>query len=123
MENSKKYTEAHGGDFIRFEENVPVTVKLLKDKEVKIKDTFKGGELDGMRYLVELPGGENTTFQTAGITLISALAKCNEGDTVTITKVKRGVKTVYEVKKGDEDISMGVDGEPAVGEAPAEGEW
>ena len=117
MEASKKFMEGHGGSFIRFEENVPVTVKLIKDKVVKIKNQFGEGDVDGMRYLVEV-NGEQTTFQTGGFTLISALAVCNEGDVVTITKTKQGVKTVYKVKKGEQDISVGIGGEE---EVPAEG--
>jgi hypothetical protein len=122
MEASKKFMGDHGGAFLKFEENVPVTVKLLKDKEVKIKDTFNGGELDGMKYLVELSDGTQTTFQTAAFTLISVLANCNEGDVVTITKVKRGPKTVYTVKKGNEDISSDVASEEEE-EVPLDPSW
>lgn len=103
MDNSKKFVKEHGGNFITFEMNVPVTVKLLGDKEVNIPDRFKGGEVLGMRYLVEV-NGEQTTFQTAGITLISKLAVCGIGDVVTIKKVMHGAKTSYEVTKDGQQV-------------------
>ena len=106
MQNSEKYMKENGGNFITFQENIPVTVKLIADKEVEIKDQFKGGTLQGLRYLVEL-NGEQTTFQTAGVTLISKLALCNPGDVVTITKVKVGMKTSYKVDKEGAAVTTG----------------
>lgn len=124
MQNSEKYMKDNGiQDRISFNDQQAHTVKLLKDKEDTIPDG-KGGTIKGMKYLVEEDGVQKTIF-TGSIGLVSKLAKCNEGDVVTIKMGKANNKSFYTVtKEGEEVIEEG--GTIQVGdddEAPAEASW
>lgn len=100
MEASKKYMEVNGfGDRISFADMKPHTIKLLKDKEDSIPDG-KGGQITGMKYLVEEGGVQKTIF-TGSIGLVSKLAECAEGDVVTVVMKKANNKSFYVVVKAD----------------------
>jgi hypothetical protein len=105
MEASKAYMKKNGfGDRISFSDLSAHTVKLIDEKEDSIPDT-RGGTIAGMKYLVE-ENGEKKTIFTGSIGLITKLAQCNKGDTVTIKMSKANNKSFYVVKRGDEEIGV-----------------
>lgn len=100
MQASKEWMKEGGyGDRISFNDLSAHTVKLLKDKEDTIPDG-KGGEVKGMKYLVEEDGAEKTIF-TGSVGLVSKLADCEEGDVVTIQMYKANNKSYYKVTSAD----------------------
>lgn len=123
MDASKKYTKEHGGQRISFNDGSAHTVKLIKDKVDTIPDG-KGGNVSGMKYLVE-EGGEQKTIFTGSIGLISKLANCEPGDVVVIQMKKANNKSFFVVKK--EGANEQVDGEEEeIGDdevPPAQTEW
>lgn len=103
MEASEKYMKDNGfNDRISFNDLSAHTVKLLADKEDTIPDG-KGGTVGGMKYLVEEEGVKKTIF-TGSIGLISKLAKCQVGDTVTIKMGKANNKSFYTVTKDGAEV-------------------
>lgn len=123
MQASKEYTKEHGGLRISFSDGAAHTVKLIKDKVDSIPDG-KGSTISGMKYLVEEDGEQKTIF-TGSIGLVSKLAACNEGDTVTIQMKKANNKSFFVVTKAGEEILE--DGEiPVIAddeEAPVDPSW
>lgn len=126
MDASKSYMKDNGIlNRISFQDGAAHTVKLLKDKLHSIPDpTSQGGKKEGMMYLVE-EGGEQRTFFTGSIGLISKLALCEEGDVVTIQMKKANNKSFFVVTKDGTEVIE--DGEEAViaddEEAPLEAGW
>ena len=103
MQNSEKYMKDNNIlARISFNDLQAHTVKLLKDKEDSIPDG-KGGQITGMKYLVE-ENGESKSIFTGSISLISKLAMCKEGDTVTIKMGKQNNKSFYTVVKEGAEI-------------------
>ena len=102
MDNSKQYLKNHQiHPRISFKDGQSHTLKLLKDKPVKI--TTQTGEIvDGVRYLVE-ENEDVKTFQTASETLIQRLAEIPENEVVTIQmkrrKTEKGYRSYFEVVK------------------------
>lgn len=123
MQASKKWMESSGyTDRISFADGAPHTVKLLKDKEDSIPDG-KGGQIKGMKYLVEEDGKQKTIF-TGSVGLVSKLAMCEEGDIVTIKMGKANNKSFYTVTKGEQEVKTpDEEAAPAHDEAPAEADW
>lgn len=125
MQNSEKYMKENGmQDRISFNDLSSHTVKLLKDKEDTIPDG-KGGQVKGMKYLVEEDGIQKTIF-TGSIGLVSKLSKCQEGDIVTIKMGKANNKSFYTVTKVDGTEVKDADEQTPVGDdeiAPAEASW
>ena len=121
MEASKQWMKEGGfSNRISFNDGSSHTVKLVKDKVDSIGDG-KGGQVNGMKYLVEENGEQKTIF-TGSIGLVSKLAVCSEGDLVTIQMKKANNKSFYVVTK--EGQKVGDDGEVADDEVPAENpEW
>lgn len=102
MDASKNWVKNNGGNRISFNDGSAHTVKLLKDKEDTIPDG-KGGKVSGMKYLVEEDGEQKTIF-TGSIGLISKLAACNTGDTVTIKMGKANNKSFYTVTRDGAEV-------------------
>ncbi len=121
MDASKDYMKKNGiGARISFNDGSAHTVKLLKDKEDMIPDG-KGGNVTGMKYLVEENGEQKTIF-TGSVGLIAKLSECNEGDVVTIQMGKANNKSFYKVTKDGAEVGTPqsvVEGEEDGGEAPA----
>lgn len=83
MQNSKQYLQTHKIlPRISFKDGQAHLVKLLNDKEDKIKDDT-GKEIEGMKYLV-VESGENKTFFTSSTSLISQLAECEVNEEVSV---------------------------------------
>jgi len=124
MQNSENYMKANGlQDRISFNDLSAHTVKLLKDKEDTIPDG-KGGQVKGMKYLVEEDGVQKTIF-TGSIGLVSKLAKCKEGDVVTIKMGKANNKSFYTVTKDGAEVAEEGEVTPVddAEEAPAQASW
>ncbi len=93
MEASKQFLKDNNiSQFISFQDGLPHTVKLMKDKVDSMPDRFgeNGGKIQGMKYLVQ-EGGEQKTFFTTSIGLISKLAEFESGSVVTIQMKKKKV--------------------------------
>lgn len=105
MDASKNYMKENGIlDRISFNDGAAHTVKLIKDKQDSIPDqASQGGRKEGMKYLVE-EDGEQKSFFTGSIGLISKLAKCEEGDVVTIQMKKANNKSYFVVTKDGEEV-------------------
>ena len=122
MENSKKFLSAHsneGGDFLKWDKKAGITVKLIADKETKVKTFGSEAREDGMAYLFEFEG-EQKKYETTAYTLISKLALCEPGDVVTIKLVQNGAKSSYEVTKEGQKIGSE---EEVSGEVSEEASW
>ncbi len=124
MDASKEYMKKNGiGARISFADGSAHTVKLLRDKVDTIPDG-KGGNIEGMKYLVEENGEQKTIF-TGSVGLISKLAECKPLDLVTIQMKKANNKSFFVVLKDGEEIAD-ADGEIQVGDedkAPEQGGW
>lgn len=102
MKASQDFMKDNGmTDRISFADGSSHTVKLIKDKIDSIPDG-KGGQIKGMKYQVEEDGVIKTIF-TGSIGLVSKLAKCEEGNIVTIKMGKANNKSFYTVNKVDAD--------------------
>ena len=99
MESAKNWMKEGGyQNKISFQDKLAHTVKLLKDKQDQLPDGTKG-----LKLLVEEDGEQRTIF-TASIGLISKLAMCELGDTVTIQMKSANNKSFYVVTKGDAEV-------------------
>lgn len=123
MKNSEDYMKKNGiGSRISFSDGAAHTVKLLKDKEDSIPDQ-KGGDVVGMKYLVE-ENGEQKSFFTGSVSLIAKLAACNEGDIVTIKMGKANNKSFYTVThQGGKEVGIAGEETTDPDEVPASPEW
>ena len=115
--------ETHGGskEYLKWDKKEGITVKLLKDKEAKVKVFGSDAREDGMAYLFEI-NGEQKIYETTAYTLISKLSKCEPGDIVTMKLVSNGGKNSYEVTKGDTQVITDDEEVPAEA-APDEASW
>ena len=87
---------------ISFADGKAHTMKLIRDKVDNIPDG-KGGNVQGMKYLVE-EGGEQKTIFTGSIGLISKLAACEPNDVVTIQMKKANNKSFFVASRNGEEI-------------------
>lgn len=122
MDASRKYMKDNGiGSRISFADGAMHTVKLLKDKEDTIPDG-KGGNITGMKYLVEEKGEQKTIF-TGSVGLIAKLAACEVNDVVNIQMKKANNKSYFTVTKEGAEVTTGEESEEeqnaATGEDPA----
>jgi hypothetical protein len=124
MQNSQNYMKSNGiMSRISFNDGQAHTVKLLKDKEDTIPDGH-GNTIKGMKYLVE-ENGEEKSFFTGSIGLVSKLAMCEEGDVVTIKMGKANNKSFYTVTKagGEEIKNPEVEDDDGIPVAEPKPEW
>ena len=95
---------------ISFKDGNPHVVKLINDKIDEIDDGT-GKTVEGMSYLVE-EDGDQKTFFTSSIGLISALSELEHGAVVRIVmKKKKGEKgyiSFYEIEKVEDEDSLPV---------------
>ena len=104
MKNSKQYLkDKEIMQRISFKKEPKHTVKLLEDKLDTIPDG-KGGEISGMKYLVEENGVQKSIF-TSSNSLIEQLSDLDEGTVVTVEMKSKNVDgkfiSYYEVVKGE----------------------
>ena len=104
MDAAKKYMKDNDMvPFLSFNLNENTVVKLLADKEDKIKDKRTGDMVDGVKFLIEHDGTKKSFF-TSSYVLIQKLAEHAVGEVVTIRQIKKqgneGPITSYEVEKG-----------------------
>lgn len=126
MESSKQYMKDNGIlTRISFADGAAHTVKLIKDKVDSIPGGPNGAQVEGMKYLVE-ENGEQKSFFSGSVGLISKLALCEEGEVVTIQMKKANNKSFYSVtKEGGEEIVADDDEEQIADdeEAPVKPGW
>ena len=108
MNSSKEFLKKTGyRPRISFTDGRSHTVVLLKDKIDTITDD-KGGQIEGVQYLVT-ESGEEKTFFTGSQQLIQRLSDCEIGERVTIVMKKKktpeGFKSYFDVSvEGAESV-------------------
>ena len=111
MEAAKEFMKSHGiRPRISFSDGAPHTVTLKDSKADTIPDPVKGN-VEGLKVLVD-EDGEEKEFFTGSIGLISKLAMCDAGSTVTIQMKKANNKSYFVVTKDGAEVLE--DGEMSV---------